>query len=65
MLELVMEPTNKPRVSEESDLAPDAEAEAEAERIRSQQHKFRELMTRLAVNAAAMGDSYWTRSPKG
>jgi len=63
MLELVMEPTNKPRVSEEADLLP--EAEAEAERRRRQQQKFQELMTRLAANAAAMGDSYWTRSPKG
>lgn len=61
MLELVMEPTNKPRVSEEADLLP----EAEAERRRRQQQKFQELMTRLAANAAAMGDSYWTRSPKG
>lgn len=61
MLELVMEPTNKPRVSEEADLTP----EAEAERTRRQQQKFQELMTRLAANAAEMGDSYWTRSPKG
>ncbi|WP_455171565.1 hypothetical protein [Azospirillum largimobile] len=63
MLELVMEPTNKPRVSDDTDLAPDVEAEEE--RTRRQQHKFRELMTRLSANAAAMGDSYWTRSPKG
>lgn len=63
MLELVMKPTNKPRVSEQADLA--AEGEAEAERIRRQQQKFRKLMVRLAANAEAKGDAYWTRSPKG
>lgn len=58
-----MEPTNKPRVSDEGDHAPDVEAEEE--RTRHQRQKFKKLMVRLATNAAAKGDAYWTRSPKG
>ena len=67
MLELVMEPTNKPRVSDEATHTPEVQAEAGRTHTpaQNQAEKLNILMSRLAANAAAMGDSYWKRSPKG
>lgn len=70
MVELVMEPADKPRTSVTPSRKPArSKAEGAVEvveaQLQSQKMKLNSLMTTLTAEAEAVGPSYWKKSLKG